>query len=248
MMLALLAAVPEETRLLRQTLRGLQCTDLMNLKVWHGNWYETPICLAHSGLGKAAAAASAMALISKFQPSALWLFGCGGAYPERELDIGDLVLADSEVFGDEGVQTAFGFQDLEEMALPMRNDVRGIVYNRWPVDPDLLNWSRPLLSSFAESTNRGFASGPFVTVSSCTGTTARGLELTGRTGGICENMEGAGAALACRQTGVPFMELRGISNLVEDRETASWDLPCSMRTAQEAILELLTHWPPGEGT
>ena len=52
------------------------------------------------------------------------------------------------------------------------------------------------------------------------GTTARGLELTGRTGGICENMEGAGAALACRQTGVPFMELRGISNLVEDRETA----------------------------
>jgi len=243
-MLALLAAVPKETRLLRQTLRDLECANLGNLNVWHGHWYDTPICLAHSGLGKAAAAASAMALISRFSPSALWLFGCGGAYPERDLEIGDLVLAESEIFGDEGVQTAFGFQDLEEMALPMRNDVRGIVYNRWPVDSALLGWSRPLLSSFAESTSRGFASGPFVTVSSCTGTTVRGLELAGRTGGICENMEGAGAALACRQTGVPFLELRGIANLAEDRETADWDLPGSMRAAQEAVLELLSHWPP----
>lgn len=242
-MLALLAAVPEETRLLRQSLRGLECTSLGNLKVWHGLWYETPICLAHSGLGKAAAAASAMALISNFLPISLWLFGCGGAYAGNSLGIGDIALAEGEVFGDEGVQTPLGFQDLEEMGLPMRNDVRGIVYNRWPVDDALLAWSRPLLAAYAERTGRRFASGPFVTVSSCTGTTARAHELAERTGGLCENMEGAGASLACRQTGVPFLELRGISNLVENRDTSRWDLPKGMRAAQEAVLELLSHWP-----
>ena len=245
-MLALLAAVPEETRLLRQTLRDLECTSLGNLKVWHGLWYETPICLAHSGLGKAAAAASAMALISNFQPKALWQFGCGGACPGSNMQIGDIALADIEIFGDDGVQTPLGFQDLEDMGLPMRNDVRGIVYNKWPVDQHLLSWSRPLLADFAKQTARGFSVGPFVTVSSCTGTAERGLELAKRTGGICENMEGAAAALACRQTNIPFLELRGISNLVEDRNLARWDLPKGMRSAQEGILELLRHWPHGK--
>ncbi len=244
MMLALLAAVSEETRLLRQSLRDLEYTTLANLKVWHGYWYETPICLAHSGLGKAAAAASAMALISEFKPTALWMFGCGGAYPNSSLQIGDLALADSEIFGDEGVQTPLGFQDLEEMGIPMRNDVRGIVYNKWPVDVDLLAWSQPLLSAYAAATNRLFSKGPFVTVSACTGTTECGATLAKRTQGICENMEGAGASLACRQTDTPFLELRGISNLVEDRNRDSWDLPQGMRSAQEAILELLSHWPP----
>jgi futalosine hydrolase len=186
-----------------------------------------------------------MAVISHFQPTDLWLFGCGGAYPGSGLEIGDIALADSEIFGDEGVQTPLGFQDLEEMGLPMRNDVRGIVYNRWPVDEKLRRWSEPLLAAYAEATERGFACGPFVTVSSCTGTTARGMELAERTGGLCENMEGAGASLACRQTGTPFLELRGISNLVEDRDMARWDLAKGMRSAQEAILDLLSHWPSG---
>ncbi|MCK4536605.1 MAG: futalosine hydrolase [Desulfuromonadales bacterium] len=245
-MLALLAAVPEETRLLRQTLRDLESTSVGNLKVWHGLWYDTQICLAHSGLGKAAAAASAMTLINNFQPKALWLFGCGGAFPGSELEIGDIALAECEIFGDEGVQTPLGFQDLEEMGLPMRNDVRGIVYNRWPVDDELTTWAEPLLNKYAGGTERKLATGPFVTVSTCTGTTARGIELAARTGGICENMEGAGASLACRQTGVPFLEVRGISNLVEDRDPARWDLARGMRSAQEAVLDLLSHWPPKE--
>ena len=245
-MLALLAAVSEETRLLRQSLRDLEYTTLANLKVWHGTWYDTPICLAHSGLGKAAAAASAMALICEFMPTALWMFGCGGAYPNSTLQIGDLALADIEIFGDEGVETHLGFQDLEEMGIPMRNDVRGIVYNKWPVDDALLTWSQPLLRSYAETTNRRFGTGPFVTVSACTGTSECGTSLAKRTGGLCENMEGAGASLACRQTDTPFLELRGISNLVEDRNRDSWDLPRGMRSAQEAVLELLRHWPPGD--
>lgn len=243
-MLALLAAVSEETRLLRQSLRDLECIPLANLKVWHGYWYETPICLAHSGLGKAAAAASAMALISEFKPEALWMFGCGGAYPESSLEIGDLALADVEIFGDEGVQTALGFQDLEEVGIPMRNDVRGIVYNKWPVDNPLLAWGQPLLRDYAEATGRRFGCGPFVTVSACTGTAECSAALAKRTGGLCENMEGAGASLACRQTDTPFLELRGISNLVEDRNRDCWDLPRGMRSAQEAVLELLSHWPP----
>ena len=56
-------------------------------------------------------------------------------------------------------------------------------------------------------------------------------------------MEGAAVALACQQLSTPLLEVHGISNLVEDRDTSRWDLPAGMAAAQRAILELLKSWP-----
>ena len=42
---------------------------------------------------------------------------CGGAYPDSGLKIGDLALANAEVFGDEGVVTHEGFSDFSEMKI-----------------------------------------------------------------------------------------------------------------------------------
>jgi futalosine hydrolase len=38
---------------------------------------------------------------------------------------------------------------------------------------------------------------------------------------------------------VPLLEVRGISNLVEDRDTSRWNLTLGMTAAQNAILMLL---------
>jgi futalosine hydrolase len=69
------------------------------------------------------------------------------------------------------------------------------------------------------------------------------MALAHRTGGLCENMEGAAVALACQQMSVPLLEVRGISNLVEDHDPARWDLPRGMAAAQHAIRVLLQTWP-----
>jgi hypothetical protein len=37
--------------------------------------------------------------------------------------------------------------------------------------------------------------------------------------------------------------VRGISNLVEDRDTSRWNLPLGMIAAQQAIMTLLQAWP-----
>ena len=81
------------------------------------------------------------------------------------------------------------------------------------------------------------------TVSTCTGAAARAIQIEQRTGGICENMEGAAVALACRQLSVPLLEIRGISNLVEDRDPGRWDLAAGMTVAQQAVIGLLKKWP-----
>lgn len=242
-MIALLAAVRAETELIRASLGECRQTAVNGIDVFHGELYGHAVCLAHSGIGKAAAAATAVTLLANFPAQALWLFGCGGAYPGSGLLIGDLALADREIFGDEGVATAGGFRDLATMGLAMR-EAPEPRHNSWPVDRALHDWAQPLLAEHVAGSAR-LRSGPFVTLSACTGTTAGAADMASRTGGICENMEGAAVALACQQLAVPLLEVRGISNLVEDRDRRRWDLAAGMTAAQHAILALLKAARPG---
>lgn len=233
-MIALLAAVPQETELLRTRLRKPVEEVRDGLVMLRGELCGNDITLAHSGVGKAAAAAATVALLKDCQPEALLLFGCGGAYPDSGLVVGDLVVADGEIFADEGVNTPTGFQDLAGMGLPMRASPQTF-FNRWPTSSTLREWASRQIA--------GLHQGPFVTVSSCTGTSAQAHEIANRTGGICENMEGAAVALACQQLATPLLEIRGISNLVEDRDMTRWDLPGAMQAAQAAIIALVQAWP-----
>jgi futalosine hydrolase len=77
---------------------------------------------------------------------------------------------------------------------------------------------------------------PFVTVSSCTGTDNVARELEARTGGAVESMEGAAIAHVAHLHGVPVGEVRGISNLVTNRDTKTWQLKEAAAAAQEVVL------------
>ena len=240
-MIALLAAVPEETNLIRAALQDFAQESVNGIDLISGTLSGRKITLSHSGIGKAAAAATAVSLLSSCQPEALLLFGCGGAYLGTDLALGDLALASGEIFGDEGVATPTGFQDLAETKLAMRRTPEKL-YNNWPIDSELHDWAQPLLQAHAADNKIKLHSGLFVTVSTCTGSTVVATEIAQRTGGICENMEGAAVALACQQLSTPLLEVRGISNLVEDRDTSRWDLSAGMAAAQRATLELLKSW------
>ena len=241
-MIALLAAVPEETVLISEILKDSGQESVDGMVMLTGQIHSQAVCLAHGGIGKAAAAAATITLLHYCRPEALLLFGCGGAYPHSGLEIGDLALADTEIFGDEGVATPDGFADLAAMKLPMRQGDEPL-FNTWPTDRQLQELAQPALLELAGTQGIKLATGSFVTVSTCPGTTARAIQIEQRTGGICENMEGAAVALACRQLAVPLLEIRGISNLVEDRDTSRWDLAAGMTVAQQAVINLLKKWP-----
>jgi len=241
-MIALLAAVAEETVLISKSLRDSVQESVDGMIMLSGQIHGQAVCLTHGGIGKAAAAAATITLLHYCRPEALLLFGCGGAYPHSGLEIGDLALADTEIFGDEGVATPNGFADLAAMGLPMRQGDEPL-FNIWPTDRPLRELAQPTLFEKAAEQGAKLATGAFVTVSTCTGTMSRAIELEQRTGGICENMEGAAVALACRQLSVPLLEIRGISNLVEDRDTGRWDLAAGMTVAEQAVIGLLKEWP-----
>lgn len=238
--IAILAAVPLETEIIRHFWGPWKISDLGGFHLYRRKSAGMIIELLHSGIGKANAAAAAT-LLALHHPQALLVVGCGGALPGSKLQVGDLALASSETFGDEGVLTLQGFQDLETMHLPLLANASPPLYNHCPVDGDWQQRALERLTPFAAAEEITLVCGPFVTVSTCSGTTAGGEILARRSGGICENMEGAAAALVCARQQIPFCEVRGISNLVEDRNLEQWDLAGAAEIAQQALIALLCH-------
>jgi futalosine hydrolase len=53
------------------------------------------------------------------------------------------------------------------------------------------------------------------------------------------NMEGAALFYVCRLKGVPFIQLRAISDMVGPRDKASWDIPGATKALCERVIELL---------
>ncbi|HKL48978.1 MAG TPA: futalosine hydrolase [Desulfuromonadales bacterium] len=244
-MIALVAAVPFESELLSRSLCGSE--ELPGgFPLVYGDIAGQSVVLLAAGIGKANAAAATAILLSHKKIDALLNFGCGGALPGSGLRVGDLALAEAEIFGDEGALTPGGFLDMEALGLPLHVETGQRYYNRLLCDRSLAEQVRPLLREFAAEFGRRLVEGPFVTISCGSGIEKSGRELAARTGGICENMEGAAILQVCRRFGVPSLELRGISNRTVDRDLSGWDLKGAAAIAEKAVQRLLERWPGGK--
>lgn len=135
--------------------------------------------------------------------------GVAGAYPDTGLDLLDLCLAEEEVLGDLGIVHEAHIDPLAPAFAPPREFV---------CDPSLLAAAAGILAAAGLPCCRG----RFVTVAGGSGSRRRGEYLRDSHQAICENMEGAALARVCRGFGVPFLELRCVSNLVLDRAEQLW--------------------------
>lgn len=240
-MILLIAAVPFETELLRRELAPCEVRRHGGRSLYLGKLAGENVALQHSGVGKANAAAATALLVEHLRPEAVICFGCAGAFPGSGLQVGDLALATEEIYGDEGVETAAGFLDMQALGFALVESGGEKWFNRFPADPELVAHAHRIAARSAAAPRR-VAVGPLVTVSACSGTSAGGQRLAARTGGVGENMEGAAVAQICARTGTPWLEVRGISNLVEDRDLSRWDLPAAAAAAQQAVRAVLAGW------
>lgn len=232
-MLLLIAASPAETERLRPHLIETRWLEFSGYRILSARCCERDVVLAHCGIGQVNMALQLSRLLSRFDPEAVLLFGCGGSYPDSGLTIGDLALARQESYGDMGVQTSAGFFPLADLKLPENPELAPRIVQTHLLDATLYHWARRILP---DSTG-----GPFVTVNCCSGTPAYSQALQQRWGGICENMEGAAAAQVCAAFAVPLLELRGISNPTGTRESAQWNIAKGAAAAEHGILQLLKH-------
>lgn len=207
--------------------------------VFYGRPGAHEVQLVISGVGKANAAAATALLLAKTQPSLVVSFGCGGAFPESGLNPGDLALATAEVYGDEGVETPRGFLDMKSLGFSLLEQAGRPATYEFPVASSWLKLAQLRLADTAQRRRCRLQEGRFVTVSSCSGSDLRSAAISARCNALCETMEGAAVAQMCAAFCLPYLNLRGISNLTGDRDLRRWDLPQAISAAQEAVTDLL---------
>jgi futalosine hydrolase len=239
-MIALLCSVQAEAELLLAKVEATKTTHFGSKTVIAGRLADQDVLLCVGGMGKVNAAHAATFLATHFRPEALLIFGVGGAYPGSGAAVGDIALAKEEIAGDEGVLTVDGFKDTEYIGIPLLKTATSKIYSTYPASEDLLQRSHKALASIRHEGTVHV--GSFITLSTCTGTTARARELEGRYHGLCENMEGAAAAHVALCHDVPWLEVRGISNIVEDRDLEKWNRPKAAEATQNAVMHILRGW------
>ena len=196
--------------------------------------------VVETGMGGVNAAHALTCVLQVWRPALVLQLGVGGAYPESGLRVGDVGLASEENYGDLGVRTSEGWQPAELIGIPVLERGESRYFNRLPLEREWVKAAGEVLVGVDwEGEEVGVKSGPFVTVQECSGTDALGMERARRFAAICENMEGAAVAHLCLAYGLPFLEVRGISNLVEDRRREAWDLPLAAQRGQRGGLALL---------
>jgi futalosine hydrolase len=238
--IALLCSVSLEADFLLFSLEKSGALDMGSKTLIRGHLAGNEVVLCAGGLGKANAAHAATLLITRFDPEALVIFGVGGAYPSSSAKLLDLALASEEIAGDEGVLTAGGFRDTTEIGIPLVQTGRKVLHNRFPAAPDLLEKASKGLSGHGLTGT--VHTGAFVTLSTCTGTVERARELETLYGALCENMEGAAAAQVAELHQLPWLELRAVSNRVEERNLEKWDIPNAARKVQQAVRLIVERW------
>lgn len=171
--------------------------------------------LLMTGVGIPQALARVLLVAGREAPARILNIGIAGAYPDCGLQIGDVVMAESEVYGDLGMELpdAPGFQPLRE-------------------------------TPFGEAYRKPFALVPFpdyaglrvcrgCTVNACTGTDDTGRLRKRLFDAQFETMEGAAVAQAGHALGIPVCEIRAISNIAarRDMQPANIKLALSQLTA-----------------
>ena len=226
MKIGIIAAMPEEMKLLLEQLKGAH-KHLRLGHVYHtGHLGRHEVVLVESGVGKVMSAMSVAVLVNDFKVTALINTGSAGAVSPG-LAIGDVVLADQLVYHDVDV-TAFGY-----------------AYGQMAGQPLYFEASRYFISEMKkvlEASEQTSHLGLIATGDSF----IAGQDKIDRIKEhfpqvLAVEMEGAAIAQAAHSIGLPFMVIRAISDTASHDANISFDdfiLEAGRRSA-ETLLEFL---------
>jgi futalosine hydrolase len=187
-----------------------------------------------SGVGPARAAACTATVLTLEPADLVVNAGIAGGFSGSAAP-GDIVVGDRVVHADLGADSPEGFlphDALPHDALPYD----ALPYDALPLDDSIGALSAGLVAQAAERT--AAVVGPVLTVSTATGTAERTAELARRHRPVAEAMEGAGVHAAAQAHGVPFLEIRAVSNVVGPRDRGSWQVDAALTALGRAFAAL----------
>lgn len=165
------------------------------------------------------------------KPLGVLNLGVAGAFDFNELPLGQAVLVRQEIWPEYGLATDDGIAP-QGIGLALGKIDGRPVWDRISLDPvrqaQRLGLNLPDMPQAVS-----------LTVSGVTGTAQRAAFLRLRYGAAMENMEGFALAWACARWGLPFLEVRTISNLVGSRKPEHWDLRTALSRLGDVAKNIL---------
>ncbi|MEU8296309.1 futalosine hydrolase [Micromonospora sp. NPDC048909] len=189
---------------------------------------DPTVTVAPVGVGPAVAGAATARLLALAEAAgrpyrAVVSAGVAGGFTAR-VAVGGTVLGTASIAADLGAESPEGFIPIDALGMPPALLGGGSTVT---ADPELLAALRAALPAATV--------GPVLTVTTVTGTAASAEALSRRhPDAVAEAMEGYGVAVAAAQAGLPFAELRTISNPIGPRDRDAWRLREALAALTEA--------------
>jgi len=222
--LLLVSATAAEAAPLREVLAPAPTASPWG-EAWLAEGDGASVVLTHLGVGKANTAAGLALALERWQPAAVVQLGIGGAFVGSFLSIGMVAVAAVDVHVDCGAGEGDAWQGMRDLGFALLAGPPPR-YNTMPTDAAL---------SARLARASGLPPQRFATSERVTGSLAEAERLQRRFDVAIESMEGAAAAQVCLALGVPFAEVRGVSNTVGERDHRAWDVPAAVRAVNRVV-------------
>lgn len=152
--------------------------------------------------------------------------GIAGAYRD-DIKMGEAVIVNKEQFADLGVVGRLGFQTLFQYEILDANTkpyINGALYSS--------------KATFELESILNLRKVSAVTVQTVTGIKEKNDEIFNRFSPDIETMEGAAFFYVCLMEDIPFLEIRGVSNIVGERDVALWHISEACTNVQNVCLKI----------
>ena len=187
----------------------------------HGNHFNILI----TGVGPVATTYKLSKSLLANTPDYAIQAGVAGSF-EKELELGSTVCVKDEILGDLGAEEKNGFQDVFDLGLMIENEI--------PFTGKVLR--NPLIEELNRLDLRLVKS---IGINEITTSKQRIDVLIKKYNPAIESMEGAAFHYVCLQEKVRFLQLRGISNFVGERNKARWKIKLAIQNLNSSLLELI---------
>ena len=190
--------------------------------------FTRPSLMVHTavtGVGLLPSTYAIMQLIARLKPELIIQVGIAGSF-NPTLVLGTAVTVRQEMVADMGVYESDVYHDIFDLGLAEKNMPpfeQGAIVNHH----DYLINAASLPAVSAVSVNEISTSAEKINV------------FAEKYKADIESMEGAALHYVCAMQQIPFIQIRGISNLVGERDKTKWKIPESMLAATNACINLI---------
>ena len=176
-----------------------------------------------TGVGMLATAVSLTKLVIKHQPDLIIQVGIAGCF-DTSIDLGKVVLVQEEILGDTGVEENGEWKDLFQTKFIAPNDTP--FTNGRLINKHLSAYNQLQLPAVSA-----------LTVNEITTRKERIAQLKAIYNPTIESMEGAALHYIGNDLNTPYLQIRGLSNYIGERDKSKWKIKEAVENANQVLIE-----------